>query len=169
MLSSYFYAYFAADIPKNTDFSCVSTLIVAAHTRIWILSALRLSVHACIWILSALRIPVHKNIGASANISLLSPKEIYEPADLKSEKLLQGVLIFSCNSLLYINYACQHHFCIFFLHASECQRADTSRATVHNDSQRSENPRATVHNDSQHADISRATLKVTTSVLTEQN
>lgn len=155
MLSSYFYAYFAADRPKYTDFSCVSTLIVAAHTRIWILSALRLSVHACIWILSALRIPVHKNIGASANISLLSPKEIYEPADLKSEKLLQGALIFSCNSLLYINYTCQHHFCIFFLHASECQRADTSRATV--------------HNDSQHADISRATLKVTTSVLTEQN
>ena len=116
-LTSYFYAYFAADRPKYTDFSCVSTLIVAAHTRIWILSALR--------------IPVHKNIGASANISLLSPKEIYEPADLKSEKLLQGVLIFSCNSLLYINYACQHHFCIFFLHASECQRADTSRATVH--------------------------------------
>ena len=100
---------------------------------------------------------------------IASPNKIYEPADLKSEILLQGVLILSRNSLLYFNYACQHHFCIFFLHASECQRADTSRATVHNDSQRSENPRATVHNDSQHADISRATLKVTTSVLTEQN
>ena len=124
-LTSYFYAYFAADRPKYTDFSCVSTLIVAAHTRIWILSALRLSVHACIWILSALRIPVHKNIGASANISLLSPKEIYEPADLKSEKLLQGALIFSCNSLLYINYACQHHFCIFF-----CMQASVSALTL---------------------------------------
>ena len=125
MLSSYFYAYFAADRPKYTDFSCVSTLIVAAHTRIWILSALRLSVHACIWILSALRIPVHKNIGASANISLLSPKEIYEPADLKSEKLLQGVLIFSRNSLLYFNYACQLHFCVFF-----CMQASVSALTL---------------------------------------
>ena len=125
MLISYFYAYFVADIPKNTDFSCVSTLIVAVHTRIWILSALRISVHACIRILSALRLPVHKNIGASANISLLPPNKIYEPADLKSEILLQGVLILSRNSLLYFNYACQHHFCIFF-----CIQAMVSALTL---------------------------------------
>ena len=43
-----------------------------------------------------------------------------------------------------------------FLHASDYQRADTSRATVHLDSQHADASRATVHLDSQRADASRA-------------
>ena len=43
-----------------------------------------------------------------------------------------------------------------FLHASDYQRADTSRATVHLDSQHADASRAIVHLDSQRADTSRA-------------
>ena len=45
-----------------------------------------------------------------------------------------------------------------FLHASDYQRADTSRATVHLDSQHADASRAIVHLDSQRADTSRATV-----------
>ena len=53
------------------------------------------------------------------------PKNIDEPTDLKSEKLLQGVLIFFRNSHLVFGYACQHHFCIFF-----CMQAMVSALTL---------------------------------------
>ena len=43
-----------------------------------------------------------------------------------------------------------------FLHASDYQRADTSRATVHLDSQYADTSRAIVHLDSQRADATRA-------------
>lgn len=55
-----------------------------------------------------------------------------------------------------------------FLHASDYQRADTSRATVHLDSQRADASRAIVHLDSQRADTSRATVHATTSMVTEK-
>ena len=47
-------------------------------------------------------------------------------------------------------------FLYIFLHSSDGQRADTSRATVHLDSQHAEASRAIVHLDSQRADATRA-------------
>ena len=52
-------------------------------------------------------------------------KNFQESANLKSENLLQVVLIFSRNSLLIIKYVCQLQFCIFF-----CMQATISALTL---------------------------------------